>query len=84
MELEEPQAMTKQQLYCLYYPGRGKKGVNPFFRRQIYSSAALMEKLERTGFSKRCKLLSIVQVSLIFDHLTPPIKQNKRREILYR
>ena len=75
--------MSKHELYDLYYPGRGKKGVNLFFKKQIYASPELMEKLERTGFTKTCKWLSIVQVSLIFDHLTPPIKDSQD-EVLSR
>jgi|GEM_PF-2985851 hypothetical protein len=71
-ELHQPHSMTKYELFRLYYPDRDKKYVNAFFRSQVHASRVLMQKLHQTGYRKTCKYLSTTQVTLIFEHLTPP------------
>jgi len=74
--VHKPKAMSKNDLVTLYYAGISisQSFVSRFFSNEIHSKPELMAKLEAVGYCKDNKILSVNQVQVIFDHLTPPVK----------
>jgi hypothetical protein len=79
LNYHKPKAMSKYELVQLYYEGID---INPvrvyrFFRDEIHANKSLMLELEKYGYKKSKKHLTVNEVSLIFKHLTPPIVVEK-------
>lgn len=64
--------LSKQQLACMYHPDVSQRTAINAFRRSLSETPGLMAALEAANYKRTQKLLSPLQVSIIFSFIGEP------------
>ena len=62
----------KQDLATAYFPDCSKSTASKLLAREIHSNQPLMAALQATGYTRTRKLLSPLQLQIIYTHLGQP------------